>query len=141
MKLWSRLERKRRPQSETRGGAEPARAILESGAFATALQVVTQRADLDTIAQHHADTPLHDCGTRAFFMRTRLGKRSSSSRRPVSSRLTSIRAPRGSPKPKTKSAIAYTPRPTLGSPFSARRKVFLATPMRSATARTVSPRL
>jgi hypothetical protein len=76
MELWSSLDRKCRPKSETRGVAEPTCAVLENSAFTTPLQVVTQRADLQPIAQHHIDRPLHDRGTRAFFMRTRLGRRS-----------------------------------------------------------------
>jgi hypothetical protein len=50
MELWSRLERKRRPKSETRGVAEPARVVFESSAFATPLQVLTQLADLQPVA-------------------------------------------------------------------------------------------
>ena len=50
MKLLARLERKRWPQREMNWVAEPARVILESGAFASALQIVTQRANPQPLA-------------------------------------------------------------------------------------------
>ncbi len=50
MELWSPLDRKRRPKSETRGVAEPTCAVLENSAFTTPLQVVTQRADRQPLA-------------------------------------------------------------------------------------------
>ena len=49
MKLRPHLERKRGPQSEMRGFAEPARTVLESGTFASPLQVVAQRTDLQSV--------------------------------------------------------------------------------------------
>ena len=39
----------RGPQSEMRGFAEPARTVLESGTFASPLQVVAQRTDLQSV--------------------------------------------------------------------------------------------
>jgi len=50
MELWSRLERKRWPQRETRRVAESTCAVFESSVFTTPLQVVTQRADLRPLA-------------------------------------------------------------------------------------------
>ena len=86
--------------------AKPACCVLESSVFASFLQVVTRSSDLRTISKHSVNGAPHGLGTRTFFMRTRLGRRSSSRRRPTSSRLTSMRLLKGSPKPKTKSAIA-----------------------------------
>ena len=63
MKLWSGLEPKRRPWSETRAVAGPNRAIRENSVFATPLEVVMQRADPPPIARQNVDGLLDGCGT------------------------------------------------------------------------------
>ena len=46
-------------QGKTRGVAEP---VLESGAFASPLQVAAERADLRSVTQKNVDGPLYNCG-------------------------------------------------------------------------------
>ena len=85
---------------------EPTSVILERGACPRALRVVPEQPDeTGLVANKNLDSPLH-VNERTFFVRTRLGRRSRSRAKPISSRPGSIRLPNASPKPRTKSAMA-----------------------------------
>jgi hypothetical protein len=76
---------------------QPCRVVLERDAFARALGVEAERAQIARVLpQRHADRASHS-PVSAFLGRTRFGSRSASSSRPTSSRRGSTRCEKGAP--------------------------------------------
>ena len=80
-------------------GGQPLGVVFERGVLTCALNVIAKRGEAArVVAQGDGDGPLHSA-VGAFFGRTRLGRRSTSSSRPTSSRRGSTISPIASPKP------------------------------------------
>jgi len=121
VKLHAGAQRQGWVEGETFLRPQPGIVVRKRRMLPRSVLIVVQRADGPTLVpEMNLERAFHrDVGD--FFTRTRLGNRASSSCWPTSSRRASIRSPSALPKPKTKSAIAYAPTATVGSPCSTRR--------------------
>ena len=106
MKLRASHEGKAGTDREAVRDRQPCGVILEGGALPRALRVEAECPKTASVfPQRYTDGSPHS-PAGAFFGRTRLGSRSTSSNRPISSRRGSTMSPIASPNPSAKSAIA-----------------------------------